>query len=144
MKNSGIADFVICMAKGYEPFRHRIMERFSLSAAEVDVLMFIANNPNYNTAAKISKMRMIPKSHVSLAVSSLAEKGLLTKKSGDDRRSILLLPSDKAESVIAVGRELQNAFQESLFLGFSAEERAVLDSMHEKIRKNLENIKKSK
>ena len=71
MKKNTFADFVICMAKEYEPFRRRIMERFSLSAAEVDVLMFLANNPEYSTAAQVSKIRMIPKSHVSLAVNSL-------------------------------------------------------------------------
>lgn len=143
MKKNTFADFVICMAKEYEPFRRRIMERFSLSAAEVDVLMFLANNPEYNTAAQVSKIRMIPKSHVSLAVNSLSEKGLLIRKSGENRKSVCLVPSESAAPVIAFGREMQDAFQEALFLGFSAEEKAMFDTLHEKMRKNLENTKKS-
>lgn len=144
MKKNTFADFAICMAKEYEPFRRRIMERFSLSAAEVDVLMFLANNPEYNTAAQVSKIRMIPKSHVSLAVNSLSEKGLLIRKSGENRKSVCLIPSESAAPVIAFGREMQDAFQEALFLGFSAEEKAMFDTLHEKMRKNLENTKKSK
>lgn len=144
MKKNTFADFVICMAKEYEPFRRRIMERFSLSAAEVDVLMFLANNPEYSTAAQVSKIRMIPKSHVSLAVNSLSEKGLLIRKSGENRKSVCLVPSESAAPVIAFGREMQDAFQETLFFGFSAEEKATFDALHEKIRANLENMKKSK
>lgn len=143
MKKNTFADFAICMAKEYESFRRRIMERFSLSAAEVDVLMFLANNPEYNTAAQVSKIRMIPKSHVSLAVNSLSEKGLLIRKSGENRKSVCLIPSESAAPVIAFGREMQDAFQEALFLGFSAEEKAMFDTLHEKMRKNLENTKKS-
>lgn len=144
MKKNTFADFVICMAKEYEPFRRRIMERFSLSAAEVDVLMFLANNPEYSTAAQVSKIRMIPKSHVSLAVNSLSEKGLLIRKSGENRKSVCLVPSESAAPVIAFGREMQDAFQETLFFGFSAEEKATFDALHEKMRANLENMKKSK
>lgn len=144
MKKNTFADFAICMAKEYEPFRRRIMERFSLSAAEVDVLMFLANNPEYNTAAQVSKIRMIPKSHVSLAVNSLSEKGLLIRKSGENRKSVCLIPSESAAPVIAFGREMQDAFQETLFFGFSAEEKATFDALHEKMRANLESMKKSK
>lgn len=144
MKKNTFADFAICMAKEYEPFRRRIMERFSLSAAEVDVLMFLANNPEYSTAAQVSKIRMIPKSHVSLAVNSLLEKGLLIRKSGENRKSVCLIPSESAAPVIAFGREMHDAFQEVLFLGFSAEEKATFDALHEKMRANLENMKKSK
>ena len=105
--------------------------------------MFLANNPEYNTAAQVSKIRMIPKSHVSLAVNSLSEKGLLIRKSGENRKSVCLIPSESAATVIAFGREMQDAFQEALFLGFSAEEKATFDTLHEKMRKNLENTKKS-
>ena len=133
MKKNTFADFAICMAKEYEPFRRRIMERFSLSAAEVDVLMFLANNPEYNTAAQVS-----------LAVNSLSEKGLLIRKSGENRKSVCLIPSESAAPVIAFGREMQDAFQETLFFGFSAEEKATFDALHEKMRANLENMKKSK
>lgn len=138
MKKNTLADFVICMAKEYEPFRKQIMERFSLSAAEVDVLMFIANNPEYNTAAQVSKIRMIPKSHVSLAVSLLFEKGLLAK-SDSRKKSIQLFPTETASEIIDFGRKMQDDFQEALFSGFSAQEKAVYEFLHEKMRKNLEN-----
>lgn len=142
MKKNTFADFAICMARAYEPYRRRITERFSLSAAETDVLMFLANNPEYNTAAQISKIRMIPKSHVSLAVSSLSEKGLVAKKNGADHRSVCLNISDAAVPIVDFGRKMQNEFQETLFRGFSASEKALFDSMHEKMRENLENMKK--
>ena len=44
--------------------------------------------------------------HVSLAVNSLSEKGLLIKKSGENRKSVCLIPSESAAPVIAFGREM--------------------------------------
>ena len=143
MAKNTFADFVIGMAKEYEPYRRKIMERFSLSAAEVDVLMFLSNNPEYNTATQVSKIRMIPKSHVSLAVGLLSEKGLLCKQKGKSRRTVCLIPSKRAAEITDFGRKMQDEFQQALYCGFSETEKAILESLHRKITENMENIKKS-
>ena len=78
MTTSSFWNFISAAEDEYSVYRKRIMSKFSLSAAETDIIMFLANNPGYDTAADISKVRRILKSQVSLSVKSLCEKGLLT------------------------------------------------------------------
>ena len=54
-----------------------LLRETGLNQAEMDVLLFLANNPPYDTARDIVRRRGLAKSHVSAAVESLAEKGLL-------------------------------------------------------------------
>ena len=55
-----------------------LTEKFQLSQLETDVLLFLRNNPEYNTARDIVSMRGFAKSNVSMAVDSLRRKGFLT------------------------------------------------------------------
>ena len=57
-------DFVRAAEREYAAYRKRIMTQFALSAAETDIVMFLANNPGYDTAAQIARVRKIPKSQV--------------------------------------------------------------------------------
>ena len=58
---------------------------------EFNILLFLANNPEFDTAAQIIKKRAFTKSHVSMSVRSLEERGLLTGEYyGTDRRTIHL------------------------------------------------------
>lgn len=38
-------EFIISLESEYGSYRKKIMNRFSLSAAETDILMFLSNNP---------------------------------------------------------------------------------------------------
>lgn len=58
----------------------KVMVRYDLSAAEVDVLLFLANNSQFDLAVDIVRVRKMQKSHVSLAVNKLCEKGYIQKK----------------------------------------------------------------
>ena len=78
MTTSSFWNFISAAEDEYSVYRKHIMAKFSLSAAETDIIMFLANNPDYDTAADISKVRRILKSQVSVSVKSLCEKGLLT------------------------------------------------------------------
>ena len=78
MTTSSFWNFISAVENEYSEYRKRIMTKFSLTAAETDILMFLANNPQYDTAADISRIRRIPKSQVSVSVKSLCEKGILT------------------------------------------------------------------
>ena len=77
MTTSSFWDFISAAEDEYSVYRKRIMAKFSLSAAETDIIMFLANNHGYDTAADISKVRRILKSQVSVSVKSLSEKGKL-------------------------------------------------------------------
>ena len=56
-----------------------VLERTGITMREVHVLLFLANNPDYDTARDITVLRGISKSQVSQAVDLLAAEGFLTR-----------------------------------------------------------------
>lgn len=131
-------DYILNIESEYSDCRKKIMNEFSLSAAEVDVLMFVANNPERDTAADVSRLRKIPKSQVSMSVRSLSEKKLLRGEyRGNNKKSIHLSITPEAEKIVSYGKKVQQEFFEALFVGFSEEERRTFFGYHKKIAENL-------
>ena len=54
-----------------------VCEKYGLTYMEFTVLMFLANNPQFDTAAEVVKYRHLTKSHVSMSVRSLQGRGLI-------------------------------------------------------------------
>lgn len=81
-----------------------------------DILMFFANNPEYDTARDIVKTRYIKANLVSVNVDSLVREGYLKReKSPGDRRKVRLVCTEKAWPVVERGRQLQDHFIDELF-----------------------------
>ncbi len=133
-----ILEYFLSAEEVYDDYRKQVEQKFGLTAKETDVLIFLANNPEFDRAADVSRIRKITKSHVSLAVHSLCEKGLLTRKffSGD-KKNAHLFPTEKALPVIEFGRQKQREFSQTLFEGFSDEEKKEFFTLHDKIAENL-------
>ncbi len=109
-----------------------------LTSAEVNILLFLANNPDYNTAKDISEMRMLPKSCISKAVDSLTRQGLLTSKEDDkDRRILHLFILPAAKDVVESAQAAQEEFFLDIFRNFSQEERDMLDTLTKKLIHNM-------
>lgn len=122
----------------YDSFRKRIAEKFHLTGAETDVLLFLSNNPQFQTAAHIAKLRKMPKSHVSLAVSRLIQRGYLSARPDPEhRRRILLQITANAEDAVAFGRKQQQAFWAQLCKGLTSEDLDTIQRIFEKVKKNL-------
>lgn len=133
--------FISSLEKRYALFRSTVTERFSLTAAEADILLFLANNPGRDTAAQIAKTRKIAKSHVSLAVKGLTERGFIEPyyEDGNKKSAHLRLLPPSREAVEA-GRAMQEEFAALLFHGFSDSERAEFSRLNKKIAQNLEDL----
>ena len=115
-----------------------LCQKYGLTHMEFVVLMFLANNPDFDTAAQIVKYRRLTKSHVSLAVRALLEKRLLIGVDGvDDRRTIHLSLLEDAEEIVKEGREVQKQFFETIFEGFSGEERNQMAEFMTRIDENI-------
>lgn len=115
-----------------------LCEKRGLTYTEFTVLMFLANNPQYDTATQIVKYRHVAKSHVSVSIRSLQERGLLfgTHKGGN-HRTIHLSVSDKATNIIEAGHAAQNKFYGIVFAGFSTEEKEKMQHFTEQINRNV-------
>lgn len=116
-----------------------VCEAFGLTYMEFTVILFLANNPQYQTATQIVQVRRLTKSHVSLAVGRLQERGLLrgTHHEGD-RRTIYLEVTEAAAEIVRQGRQAQADFQQSLFVGFTEEEEILLGQYMARIDQNIE------
>ena len=101
-------------------------------------MLFLANNPQFDTAAEIVSIRKIAKSHVSLAVSRLTERGYLDKSPDcRDRKKSHLIITEKASSMVKDAQKFQSEFREQMLTGFSKEERALLQDFTRRISRNL-------
>ena len=58
----------------YEILKSSVCEKYQLRQMEYDILMFLYNNPQHNTAADIVRYRKSTKSHVSMSLKVLEEK----------------------------------------------------------------------
>ena len=73
-------EFLSDSAKLYQDTVLPVCKKYGLTYMEFGVLMFLYNNPQYNTAAQIVSVRHIPKSHVSISVKSLMGKGAAARR----------------------------------------------------------------
>lgn len=107
----------------YSSLLHPVCTKYGLAPAELLVLLFLANNTEYDTAKDIVNKLKIAKSHVSISVRTLEERGYLRGNyEGRNRRTIHLQLSDTAASVISDVRNVQKKFGSILGHGFSEEE----------------------
>lgn len=106
-----------------------------------DILMFLANNPDYQTARDIVEIRKIKANLVSVNVEKLVKEGYLTRESlSGDRRKTRLCCTQKAQPVIEQGRRLQENFFEGLFQNVAHEQRESFFKTMEQMSLNLDEI----
>lgn len=106
-----------------------------------DILMFLANNPEYKTASEIVEVRKIKANLVSVNVEKLVAEGYLVRKSVEgDRRKVQLLCTEKAENIIEKGRALQEHFVQQLFENMDDETKQILQKGMQQMQENIDKI----
>lgn len=113
------------------------LERTGLTMREAHVLLFLANNPDYDTARDVTLFRGLSKSQVSQAVEILASKGLLCRTPDrEDRRIVHLALTESARPLTGEAQRIQSACGARLVAGFSPEEEQTLNALLEKVLHN--------
>lgn len=120
-----------------------VAEKYRISRIEIDVLLFLHNNPEYDTARDIVEYRFLTKSYVSKAVDLLTRRGFLEiTEDKADRRILHLKLLPEAEGTLTAAREAQERVYGALKQGISSKEQALagrlLLKMSENIRKQLQ------
>lgn len=78
---------------------------------EYDILMFLYNNPHYNTAADIVRVRKSTKSHVSTSLKKLENKGLIERiQKEDNKKHIEIILTSDTELIVQEGIKVQKQF----------------------------------
>lgn len=124
--------------KEYARIIEPVCTRYSLTRNEVDILLFLLNNPELDRAVDIVKCRGLAKSHVSLSVGTLEEKGFLRRReSASDRRTVHLMLHGSGRDIALEAQELQKEFFQRLFVGLTPEEMELWRRVTEKVTANI-------
>ena len=123
----------------YELLSGAVCDRYELTQMEYDILMFLHNNPQHNTAAEIVKIRKSTKSHVSTSLKKLENKGFIERiQSEDNKKHIEIVLLDKAELIVEAGINVQKQFAQNVLSGLTEEETHMCIKVFNKICNNAE------
>ena len=129
------------MTKAYHVMLTPLCKEAGLPPLAMDILLFLANNPEHNTAKDICRMRGHKPGIVSVHVERLVPDGLLERREmPGDRRQTKLVCTEKAQDLIGRGREIQWQFGRRLLAGISEEDQAVMRRCFDMIDANLDEL----
>lgn len=129
------------MITAYNKMCEAVLEEFDLQQVSFDILMFLANNPEYTTAQEISEIRNIKKNLVSVHVEKLVQMGYLSRSSvAEDRRKVNLSCTDSAKPIIDAGRAAQERFYKCITEGIASEKWKIYEEIHMTIDDNIQGI----
>ena len=123
----------------YELLSGKVCDKYELTQMEYDILMFLYNNPQNNTAAEIVKIRKSTKSHVSTSLKNLENKKLIERKqSEENKKHVEIFLLDKAELIVEEGINAQKQFALNVLSGLTEEEKDMCLRVFNKICNNAE------
>lgn len=109
-----------------------------LTKPEADVLLFLANNPRFDTARDVAAYRGFSKTYVSKSLERLARRGYVTAETDpDDRRVLDLRVTEAADAAVAQLQAAQRAFFGTLTDGLSDADAGSLRRVTELVQENL-------
>ena len=119
-----------------------LCQEIGMPQTAFDILMFLANNPEFDTARDVVESRYIKANLVSVNVECLVREGYLKReKSLDDRRKIRLVCTEKAWPIVERGRQIQESFVKELFKNIDEQMRADFFQVLRILEDNLKQIK---
>jgi len=129
--------------KSYNMMLAPICSKWEITRNELDVLLFLQNNPQFDRATDIVAYRGIAKSHVSMSIANLESRGFLTRKfDKTDRRTAHLVLTEQGYDIAGEARKYQTRFFSALYQGVTEEEFALWGKVTEKVIDNIRNIEK--
>jgi len=135
--------YVRLIKRLYEQTLQSAAKELDLSFPEADVLCFLRENPEFDTARDVALYREVSRAYVSKAVESLVSKGyLVIRQDENDRRyqhlTITLQAESKAESLHTTQVEFYTTVTQNL----SDEEMATMMALIEKCAVSVETASK--
>jgi len=136
-------DILGVVKKSYHMILTPICSKWEITRNELDVLLFLHNNPQYDRATDIVTYRGIAKSHVSISVANLERRGFLVRKYDEaDRRTAHLMLTEQGCDVAGEARTYQTRFFSALYRGVTEDEFALWRQVTEKVCGNIRNLDK--
>ena len=138
---SGRLDTIALAKKRYDQMLEPLYRSHGLTRNELDILLFLANNPGLDRAADIVNIRQIAKSHVSLSVANLEQRGLLCRFfDPEDRRTAHLKLTEAALPIAREGNRIQQEYFGTIFAGLTQEEITLWRAILDKVCSNIQSM----
>lgn len=116
-----------------------VCRKHDITRIELDILLFLANNPCYDTATDIVEIRYLAKSQVSAAIKHMETCGYLTKEyARDNRKTAHLHICDSASDIVTDGQNAQHRFFEIMMEGISTDELESMKRCMDRISANID------
>lgn len=107
----------------YDKYCQAVTRQWGINSTSFQILMFLANNPDNNTARDVCIHRGLKTGIVSVSVEHLVSKGLVERRVDPvDRRIQRLYLTELADELVNSGNEIQNHFYNTLRQGLTEEE----------------------
>lgn len=131
--------------EAYSKYCTRAVLDEPFSPNEMNVLIFLSNNPEINTAKELTVTLGVSKGLVCRSVDSLTRKGYLRSEADKkDHRILHLMPTAKAGPVITRMRISMEQFSHAVTRNIPPEELEIYSRVSEKIVENINQMAKMK
>ena len=121
----------------YEACTKPVRDAYDLTQMQFNILMFLHNNPQFDTAGGFFKKRPPPKKHALKGVKEIETGGgVEAHYAAGNRKSQHLRITKSAEAVIAAGKAAQEVFGKQLFKGFTPGETEQYKVLFDKMCEN--------
>ncbi len=138
---SKVFDHASKINEAYHTLLKPLCKETGLPPLALDILLFLANNPDNATANDMCRMRGVKSGIVSVHIDRLVRDGLITRTVvPEDRRKTRLIPAEKANDIIEKGRKIQREFSAELRDGISEEDSLVWQRVMKTIDGNVSRI----
>lgn len=123
----------------YDQLLEPVCGQYDITRMELDILLFLHNNPEYDTATDIIRRRRLTKSHVSSSIKLLEEKNYLERFYLDGNgKTIHLRITEQTAEILKDGLKAQKEFNGILFSNFSKDQVALMEGNLRKITDNVQ------
>lgn len=122
----------------YSKCVEKICTKHNITRMELDILLFLANNPCFDTATDIIEIRYLSKSQVSSSIKILEKCGYIKKEYADcNRKTAHLKICETAMDIINDGKSAQEKFVSIMMQGFSQDEINNMKRYNERMWDNI-------
>ena len=127
----------------YESFCIPLCKKYQLNQSDLDMMLFLANNPSYNTARDVCEIRGMKKGIVSVTTERLVKQGYLTRENDSaDRRIQRLYLTKHCQEIVTEGKQMQRHFLEAITSELTEEEMLLYQKISDKIRTQIIKLEK--
>ena len=121
-------------------YRDQRLKQWNLTGWQAPYLPLVCGQQGITQDQLALRLRVNP-SNVTRQLALLEQNGFITRKrSENDRRTVEVYPTEKAQQVLEPVREVFRQWREELFCGLDASERELLEELMERLARRSEAI----